>query len=114
MLYYITLILYYTRLMLCHITMQAVECGDDFTPQGISNVLWAFATLKVVPEEKLLRIMLQQSVEQCHKFDAQTTANLLWALAALGEQQLPGELMHVLLEAMIRLNPKPQTLNPKP
>jgi hypothetical protein len=53
---------------------------DDFTPQGISNILWAFATVARLDQELFshLAVLAKASLDE---FSSQALSNLAWAYA---------------------------------
>jgi hypothetical protein len=62
------------------IATQAAELKADFIPQGISNIVWAFATVKK-PHTTLFAAMGGQVVVSKHlgQFKPQALSNTLWA-----------------------------------
>lgn len=55
---------------------------QSFAPQGLSNLSWAFATVKFL-DAPLMFFLAFQVVEQISEFDAQCVANTAWAYACL-------------------------------
>ena len=60
----------------------------QFDPQGVANLMWAFAKLGMDPGE-VVGAMSRRAVAIAGQFNAQNVANLMWAYAALGVA--PGE-----------------------
>jgi very-short-patch-repair endonuclease len=56
---------------------------DNFTPQGIANMLWAFAKLDLTPSAKLLAAATLAVTKSINNFKPQDIANMLWAFAKL-------------------------------
>jgi hypothetical protein len=56
------------------------------TPQGLSNVLWAFAKLGQRPSEQLLAAACEHSAAAMSSASPQSLSNLAWALAQLQAQ----------------------------
>lgn len=62
---------------------RATEVVDEFSPQGLANMLWAFARLKHQPRAHQLSVLLRQAEQSATKFKAQEVCNVLWALSTL-------------------------------
>jgi len=72
--------------VLCALEAWALVVRDDFNPQDISNMLWAFATLGLQPSKALLAGLTEQAMVVQGDFKAQGIANTLWSFATLGLQ----------------------------
>jgi hypothetical protein len=62
----------------------AALLGTDFDVQGVSNCLWAVATLGATSSnEVLLPVLISKCFEKARYFDAHSISNCLWAAATL-------------------------------
>jgi hypothetical protein len=73
-----------TDVQLRAIQEQAVAVVDEFTPQGIGNIWWAYATLGITPGAALLAALEKRAVAVVGAFDPQAVANTILAYATLG------------------------------
>jgi hypothetical protein len=64
-------------------TLAATNSIDSFTPQGIANMLWAFAKLDLTPSAQLLAAASLAATNSIDSFTPQNIANMLWAFAKL-------------------------------
>jgi hypothetical protein len=78
-------------------------------PQGVSNVVWAAATLKLQPTPQHLPQMLQRFHEVLPVANPQAVANTMWAVATM-QQQVPQQLLQAMLLRFEQVLPlaKPQ------
>ena len=76
---------------------RAEATAGDFSPQDVSKLVWALATMGIKPEAGLLEAMQRQAIATVRDFKPQNVANLVWALAKMGVEPEPG-----LLKAMQR------------
>ena len=56
----------------------------------MANILWAFATLDVQPEQELLEAGVKRMFDLLPQTKPQALSNTMWAFATLGHN--PGEL----------------------
>jgi predicted lipoprotein len=54
-----------------------------FGPQDLANTLWAFATLRLAADRKVLQALEERVLLSAHAFAPQHIANTLWALVAV-------------------------------
>ena len=57
--------------------------SDEFEPQHLSNLAWAFAKLRIQDKELFAALALGAKLK-LHAFGAQNLASLAWAYATLG------------------------------
>ena len=57
-------------------------------PQGVSNILWAFATAGL-NAQPLGHVLAQDACRIVHEFNAQDVSNVLWSLCKLGVRDDP-------------------------
>jgi hypothetical protein len=71
--------------LLDHIAMQSIKMRVEFAPQGISNMVWAFATVDK-RHDALFKAMGNQVVAQDHlrDFKPQELSNIVWSYATAG------------------------------
>lgn len=62
----------------------------DFVPQGISNVVWSYATMGVSPSREVWSGLVERSRELLPAFAPQNFANIAWALATLQTKDAAG------------------------
>jgi len=62
---------------------RAVKLIDSFQARALSNVWWAFASMREAPSPVLLESLMQQSLANTDDFAPQTIANTLWSMARL-------------------------------
>jgi len=62
---------------------RAVKLIDSFQARALSNVWWAFASMREAPSPVLLESLMQQSLATTDDFAPQTIANTLWSMARL-------------------------------
>jgi len=62
---------------------RAVKLIDSFQARALSNVWWAFASMREAPSPVLLESLMQQSIATTDDFAPQTIANTLWSMARL-------------------------------
>eukprot|EP00961_Rhodomonas_salina_P143225 1927100-Rhodomonas_salina.1 len=65
---------------------RAMRTVDEFKPQNVANLMWAYATMGLQAEAGLMSAMSKQAIWTAGKFDAQNAANLMWALSVLDEK----------------------------
>ncbi|GBF99441.1 hypothetical protein Rsub_11927 [Raphidocelis subcapitata] len=68
----------------------AVARSGELTPQGIANVGWAFARLRLPPPPALSAALLAASAAALPRFNPQELADIGWAVAALRLALPPG------------------------
>jgi len=56
--------------------------AEDFEEQGLSNTVWAFATV-AVNHTRLMRALAMPSSDTIRSFKTQGLANTAWAFAAI-------------------------------
>ena len=61
----------------------------DSNPQNLANILWAFATMDVVPPKELMDGAIQRFMDLLPAYNPQGIANTMWSFASLG--YFPGE-----------------------
>ncbi|GAB5371275.1 hypothetical protein AAMO2058_001565300 [Amorphochlora amoebiformis] len=71
----------------------AIDFSSSFKPQGLSNCLWAFATLSHPPSTEFIEASKHYMQTQGKRFDAQSISNTLWACAKLEIKLSPQEIM---------------------
>ncbi|KAJ1475325.1 hypothetical protein T484DRAFT_1828845 [Baffinella frigidus] len=49
--------------------LRPVQCAGQFRPQGVANLLWAFATAGVQPRADLLEAMYQRALATAGEFN---------------------------------------------
>lgn len=54
-----------------------------FGPQDLANTLWAFATLRLAADRKVLEALEERVLLTAHAFAPQHIANTLWALVSV-------------------------------
>ena len=54
-----------------------MPCRAEFQPQNISNMVWAMATLKSVPDADFLLAVEAHAMERLQEYSAQVHAQLL-------------------------------------
>jgi hypothetical protein len=72
-----------------------VEVIGDFVPQGMSNIMWSFATLSIEPQPEVWDALLKRCAEMCATFEPQNVSNIVWALATMGRKET--ELVNVMM-----------------
>jgi hypothetical protein len=60
------------------------DTAGSFNPQNVANTLWALATMGMVADQELWRVMQQRLVAIAGSCNPQNVANTLWALAMMG------------------------------
>jgi hypothetical protein len=78
-----------SRPRLAHATGQQQQDGSSLTPQGLSNIIWAFAKLSHQPSAHLMDLAIEESAATMSSASPQSLTNLAWALAQLRAQ--PGQ-----------------------
>lgn len=63
---------------------QATRTMADSNPQNLANILWAFATMEVLPPDSLLTSAVTHFLALLPQYNSQGLTNTLWALATLG------------------------------
>jgi len=72
--------------MVHYLSDQVPRVVDDFKPQELANTVWAWATMRHQPSDKVL-IALERRVLACvDDFDPQNLANTVWAWATMRHQ----------------------------
>jgi hypothetical protein len=66
--------------------------ASNFTPQGVSNTLWAWASMHRRPSEGPMKALDARVEAIAHTFHSQAVANSLWAWAKLGRRPAEGAL----------------------
>ena len=66
--------------------------ASDFTPQGVSNTLWAWASMHRRPAGGPMKALEARVEAIAHTFHSQAVANTLWAWAKLGRRPAEGAL----------------------
>ena len=70
---------------------RAEVISGEFNSQHVANTLWAYATMRARPGERIMR-QLERRVEAISgEFNSQAVANTLWAFATI--EIKPGEHM---------------------
>eukprot|EP00929_Paragymnodinium_shiwhaense_P087032 TRINITY_DN47357_c0_g1_i1.p1 TRINITY_DN47357_c0_g1~~TRINITY_DN47357_c0_g1_i1.p1 ORF type:complete len:630 (+),score=114.31 TRINITY_DN47357_c0_g1_i1:85-1890(+) len=72
------------------VAAEGVNRLHEFSPQGLSNMAWAFATMDLTQREAPQQFILRAcdwSLHQLHQFPPQAIANFIWALARLDPEQ---------------------------
>jgi len=60
--------------------MDVMQKAAQFTPQNLSNTVWAWATLAVT-DVPLLKVIAIEAIAKCPEFTAQNFGNTAWAFA---------------------------------
>ena len=68
------------------------EHFDDFTSQGLSNLIWSFARLEVQPSQRWMDSFLRCCQARLPEFKPQETSIVLWSLARLKFRLTAGKL----------------------
>ncbi len=56
----------------------------DSNPQNLANIMWAFATMDVVPPKDLMDGAIQRFMDLLPAYNPQGIANTMWSFASLG------------------------------
>lgn len=56
---------------------------DDFTPQGLSNCVWAFGNISPQISEREIAIVVNSVARMCSRFNGLELTNALWGLAKI-------------------------------
>ena len=62
----------------------AAATMSDSNPQNLANILWAFATMDVVPPKELMDGAIQRFMDLLPAYNPQGIANTMWSFASLG------------------------------
>lgn len=57
---------------------------SDSNPQNLANIMWAFATMDVVPPKELMDGAIQRFMALLPAYNPQGIANTMWSFASLG------------------------------
>ena len=63
-----------------------LEVVDDFNPQALANTVWAWATMRHQPSDKVLIALERRMLACVDDFNPQDVANTLWAWATMRHQ----------------------------
>lgn len=73
----------------------ATDTLMESNPQNLTNILWAFATMGVMPPNTLIDRAVERFMQLLPFYNPQGVANTVWAFAMLGLS--PGEEAHCAL-----------------
>lgn len=57
---------------------------SDSNPQNLANIMWAFATMDVVPPKDLMDGAITRFMDLLPAYNPQGIANTMWSFASLG------------------------------
>ena len=82
--------------LMAEIAKLSEEAFDDFSPQGLANLLWGFARLDVQPSQRWMDGYLRCCQTRLADFKPQETSIVLWSLAKLKFRLTAGKLGDIL------------------
>ena len=80
----------------------AILMADEFSPQQVSNCIWAVAKVGLsITGVKIVAVLISRCMAKAYEFIPQHVSNCLWAVATIGVSITGEEAVHVLISRCI-------------